>query len=147
VEASATRWTGMAESSAATLSKARESSLDNHVQRLAAHEEALAAPGRQQWEKIAAGQFQHVQALAAVQASLAQQTESLQQIVQATHDVEKLEDALNRNLAALAGAKNFEQTVLGLAAAIHLLNGRLAETAAPPATVHLDTKRRTAKAA
>jgi len=88
-----------------------------------------------------------VQGLAALQSSLAQQAESMERIVQATHDVEKLEDALNRNLAALAGAKNFEQTVLGLAAAIHLLNGRLAESATAPMTVQLESKRRNAKAA
>ena len=88
-----------------------------------------------------------MQNLAALQAAMTQQAETIQQIVQATHDVEKLEDALNRNLAALAGAKNFEQTVLGLAAAIHLLNARLAESATPPATVQLESKRRSAKAA
>ena len=49
--------------------------------------------------------------------------------VEATGEVIRLEDALNRNLTALAGAKHFEQTVISLAAAIHLLNARLAETA------------------
>ena len=39
-----------------------------------------------------------------------------------------MEDALNRNLAALAGAKHFEQTVLSLAAAVNMLSARLAET-------------------
>ena len=48
--------------------------------------------------------------------------------------------------AALAGAKNFEQTVLGLAAAIHLLNGRMVESASA-APVQFESKRRTAKAA
>ena len=71
----------------------------------------------------------------------------MERTVQATHEVEKLEDALNRNLAALAGAKNFEQTVLGLAAAIHLLNARLAEQSTAPLAVQLESKRRTAKAA
>jgi hypothetical protein len=88
-----------------------------------------------------------VESLAAVQTSIAQQTESMERIVQATHEVEKLEDALNRNLAALAGARNFEQTVLGLAAAIHLLNGRLAESATSPVALQLDAKRRNVKAA
>jgi hypothetical protein len=74
-------------------------------------------------------------------------------ILQASGDVEQLQDVLNRNLAALAGAKNFEQTVLGLAAAIHLLNGRMVESVGPlysgstvPA-VQLESKRRTSKAA
>jgi len=41
--------------------------------------------------------------------------------IQAAGEVTRLEDALNRNLAALAGSKNFEETVVSLAAAIHLL--------------------------
>ncbi len=147
IEAAAARWTGMADASAETLSRALEGSLQLHAQRIAANEESIAEQGRRQWEKIAHGQLQHVQSLAAVQASIAEQTESMERIVQATHEVEKLEDALNRNLAALAGAKNFEQTVLGLAAAIHLLNGRLADSATSPLAIQLDSKRRTAKAA
>jgi biopolymer transport protein ExbB/TolQ len=147
IEAAAARWSGMADASAETLTRALDASLQQHAQRLAANEESIADQGRRQWEKIAQGQLQHVQSLAAVQNSITQQTESMERIVQATHEVEKLEDALNRNLAALAGAKNFEQTVLGLAAAIHLLNGRLAESATSPVAVQLDSKRRNAKAA
>jgi biopolymer transport protein ExbB/TolQ len=146
IDAAAERWTGMAEASAANLSRALEESLTLHSQRLAASEEAIAEQSRRQWEKIAAAELQHVQGLAALQAALTQQAESMERTIQATHEVEQLEDALNRNLAALAGAKNFEQTVLGLAAAIHLLNARLAD--APAASVvQLEPKRRTAKAA
>jgi biopolymer transport protein ExbB/TolQ len=147
IDAAAARWNEMADGSAATLTRALEESLQRHAQRLAANEETIAEQGRRQWEKIAQGQREHAQNLAALQNSLTQQAESMERIVQATHDVEKLEDALNRNLNALAGAKNFEQTVLGLAAAIHLLNGRLAESATAPLAVQLDSKRRNAKAA
>jgi DNA repair exonuclease SbcCD ATPase subunit len=153
IEAAADRWTGMADASAETLTRALEESLKLHAERIAANEESIAEHSRRQWEKIAQGQLQHVQSLAAVQKSITEQTESMERIVQATREVEKLEDALNRNLAALAGAKNFEQTVLGLAAAIHLLNGRFAESATAPAgyphsgSVQLDSKRRNAKAA
>ena len=49
-------------------------------------------------------------------------------IVEATGDVMKLETSLNQNLKALAGSKNFEDTVMSLAAAIHLLNMRLGAT-------------------
>ena len=147
IEAAAARWTGMADASAETLTRALAEGLQVHAQRIAANEESIAEQGRRQWEKIAQGQLQHMQSLAAVQASVVQQTESMERIVQATHEVEKLEDALNRNLSALAGAKNFEQTVLGLAAAIHLLNGRLADSATSPLAIQLDSKRRNAKAA
>ncbi len=147
IDAAAARWTGMADSAGASLTRALEESLAHHAKRLAASEEVVAEQGRRQWEKIAQAELQHVQGLAALQAAMVQQAESMERTVQATRDVEQLEDALNRNLAALAGAKNFEQTVLGLAAAIHLLNARLADSPAAPATVQLESKRRTAKAA
>jgi len=129
MEAAATRWSGMADASATNLTRALDESLQHHAQRLAASEETIAAQGRGQWEKVAQGQLQHVQGLAAMQAAMAQQAETLHRVVEATHDVEKLEDALNRNLSALAGAKNFEQTVLGLAAAIHLLTASMEQGA------------------
>ena len=59
----------------------------------------------------------------------------------------KLEEALNRNLAALSGAKNFEQTVMSLAAAIHLLNARLADVPSGAPTVQLDENSGTTQAA
>ena len=121
----------MGDAAAANLTRALDESLKHHAERLAANEETVAEQGRRQWEKIAQAQLQHVQSLAGVQNSLAQQAETMGRILQATGDVEQLQDVLNRNLAALAGAKNFEQTVLGLAAAIHLLNGRMVESASP----------------
>ncbi len=146
MEAAAGRWTEMGNAAAANLTHALDESLKLHAERLAASEESVAERGRRQWEKIAQAQLQHVQSLAGVQNALAQQAETMGRILQATGDVEQLQDVLNRNLAALAGAKNFEQTVLGLAAAIHLLNGRMVESTSAPA-VQLESKRRTSKAA
>ncbi len=147
IDAAAARWTSMADDAASSMTSALDESLQRHAQRLAASEESSGEQNRRQWENIAQAQVQHAQSLNALQNSMVQQAESLERIVQATYEVEKLEDALNRNLAALAGGKNFEQTVLGLAAAIHLLNGRLADSAASPIAVQLESKRRNAKAA
>ncbi len=147
MDAAAARWAEMGDVAAANLTRALDASLKQHAERLAQGEEAVAERGRRQWEKIAQAQLQHVQSLAGVQNSLAQQAETMERILQATDEVEQLQDVLNRNLAALAGAKNFEQTVLGLAAAIHLLNGRMVESTSPPPTVQLESKRRTTKAA
>jgi len=146
MEAAAKRWAEMGDSAAANLTRALDESLKHHAERLAANEETVTEQGRRQWEKVVHAQIQHAQCLASVQNSLAQQAETMGRILQATGDVEQLQDVLNRNLAALAGAKNFEQTVLGLAAAIHLLNGRMVESASVPA-VQLESKRRTSKAA
>jgi hypothetical protein len=60
-----------------------------------------------------------------MQVEASRQTELMNQLVLATGDVVKLEGVLNQNLSALAGSKNFENTVMSLAAAIHLLNTRL----------------------
>jgi len=147
MEAAAGRWTEMGDAAAASLTRALDESLRHHAERLAASEEMVAEQGRRQWEKIALAQLQHVQSLAGMQDSLAQQTETMGRILQATGDVEQLQDVLNRNLSALAGAKNFEQTVLGLAAAIHLLNGRMVEATMAEPAVQLESKRRTTKAA
>ena len=67
--------------------------------------------------------------------------------VQAAAKSVRLEDAFNRNLSALAGAKNFEETVVGLAAAIHLLNARLAEGHGDASAVRLEAPRRNVRAA
>jgi hypothetical protein len=64
-------------------------------------------------------------------------------VVEATGEVIQLETALNENLHSLAGAKNFEDTVMSLAAAIHLLNTRLSgiESAAPRVDLEQKTSR------
>ena len=71
----------------------------------------------------------------------------LQHAVEAAGEVVRLEDALNRNLAALAGAKHFEQTVLSLAAAVNMLSARLAESPSAVLPIRLEPARRTAHAA
>jgi len=83
-------------------------------------------------------------ASARLQSALAQQADVLRQVVQASGEVVRLEDALNRNLAALAGSRHFEQTVLNLAAAVQLLNARLSEL---PQAVRLEPARRATHAA
>jgi biopolymer transport protein ExbB/TolQ len=69
--------------------------------------------------------------------------EVIEQAVAAVGEVARLENALNGNLNALAGAKHFEQTVMSLAAAINLLNARLAEMPAQ-SSIKLDGNRRAA---
>ena len=66
-------------------------------------------------------------ATAALQASVSDQVKILYRTVEATGQIARLEETLNRNLSALAGSKNFEQTVMSLAAAIHLLNARFGQ--------------------
>jgi hypothetical protein len=66
----------------------------------------------------------------------------LGQAVEAAGQVTKLEDALNRNLAALGGAQHFQETQMNLLAAVNLLNARLSELtpAAPRVTLPLPAR-------
>ena len=121
-------------------------STDSLVHRQAELWQSSVDAAAQHWAKMsesAAGQVQA--AMASATGDLARQTGMLQQAIEAAGEVTGLEDALNRNLAALAGAKHFEQTVLSLAAAVNMLSARLADS--PNAPVRLESTRRSAQAA
>jgi hypothetical protein len=148
MEAAAARWlqgsAAVGQEVQQALAPALAAALKDHAQHLAAAEAAAAEQNRRHWEKVAGAHAQNVQALAAVQNG--RQAEILERAIHASGEVARLEDALNRNLTALSGAKHFEQTVLGLAATIHLLNARLAESPAV-ASVQLAPARRASQAA
>lgn len=71
---------------------------------------------------------------------MAEHAELMKQVMQATGDVMQLETALNQNLNSLAGSKNFEDTVMSLSAAIHLLNARLGSNPTDGKQVDLQRK-------
>lgn len=83
---------------------------------------------------------QNASLLAAQQQEILRQSELLAQVANATGDVAKLETVLNRNLETLAGSKNFEDTVMSLAAAIQLLSTRLKQTSG--ASIELPSARK-----
>ncbi|MGA2032672.1 MAG: MotA/TolQ/ExbB proton channel family protein [Thermoguttaceae bacterium] len=151
MEEAAVRWTRTAEATGEQLKKAVAAalaeSLKTHAQQLLAGEAAMADQSRRHWEKLLQSQVQQTEALAALQAGVVQQADVLGRAVAASGEVTRLEHALNQNLSTLAGAKHFEQTVMGLAATIHLLNARLTEAPPALATIELEPKRRNAKAA
>lgn len=97
------------------------------------------------WNEIQQALLQNAEAVTLQQQELVRQGEVLTQVVAATGQVEKLESELNRNLSTLAGAKNFEQTVLSLGAAIQLLNSKLGAVPTPETPkVELKSKRKAA---
>jgi biopolymer transport protein ExbB/TolQ len=151
MDAAAARWTQMANAAGerlqTSLSAALGESLKIHAQHLAAIEQANAERGRQQWDESRQLQLQSMQLTSGLQTELGRQADVLHRAVEAAGEVTRLEDALNHNLTALAGAKHFEQTVMSLAAALNLLGARLAETPASAAPIKLETQRRTAQAA
>lgn len=68
---------------------------------------------------------------------LADQTELLERVVDATRDVTDLERSLDANLSALTATGRFDETLATLAAAVQLLAGRAADTAQEPRRVDL----------
>lgn len=151
MEAASARWTQIAGAAGKHLQKALAGALAEglaaHGRQLAAIEQSAAERNRRHWDQVQRTQVENTQAMASLQAAVAAQADVLGRAVEATGEVARLEEALNRNLATLAGAKHFEQTVISLAAAIHLLNARLAGTPADTPPVQLDTTRRTTQAA
>lgn len=151
MEAASARWTKTADAAGeqlrTALSGALAESLEIHGRQLATIEQLTAEQNCRHWDQVQRTQVQNTQAMASLQAAMAAQADVLGRAVEAAGEVTRLEDVLNRNLATLAGAKHFEQTVMSLAAAIHLLNARLAETPADAAPIKLDPNRGETQAA
>lgn len=106
-------------------------SVEEHSAKLLRTEQTVLEQSKQGWEKLHGELQQQSQRAAAQSAELNRHGEVLLEVLRATGDVVKLEQSLNANLAALAGSKNFEETVMSLSAAIHLLTARLGRTEAP----------------
>lgn len=135
-----------------TLADALGGSLERHAQVLAQSEQQISDQANRQWEARQGALTETAQTMHHQQLELSQlwqtalletaQTMHGQQLemqrhaqlitraIEATGEVLKLEQALNQNLKSLAGARHFEETVMSLAAAIHLLNARLGSSVA-----------------
>jgi len=119
-----------------TLATAMRESAEAHAHVLAKAEQHLLADTKENIKHLAAalegnikqtvmamdGGVQRVQAL---QEGMIRQAEVFKEVVNATGQVARLEEQLNQNLATLAGARHFEETVNSLGAVIHLLNTKL----------------------
>jgi biopolymer transport protein ExbB/TolQ len=151
IDSAAKRWTSLADEAESRLGKAlaialREG-LQSHAATVLAAEQQAAERNQKHWGEVQVALVRSAETILALQQELRQQTEILGRTVEATGQVAKLEETLNRNLSALAGAKNFEETVMSLAAAIHLLNVRLEELPGHRSDVKLQPKRSSGQAA
>ncbi|MFV2066271.1 MAG: MotA/TolQ/ExbB proton channel family protein, partial [Pirellulales bacterium] len=111
----------------ASLASALQQGLERHAAAITNSATTLADENRQHMSEIGRTFASSAQAVASQQAELVHQAEVLCQVVEATGQVRQLEAALNDNLSALAGSRNFEETVMSLAAAIQLLRARLGD--------------------
>jgi biopolymer transport protein ExbB/TolQ len=132
IDAAQEKWSQSSRESAdqvrSGLSAALEQSLQSFSQRLAQTESVASDQVRQRWEQWQTALSNNARMMQTQQQEISRQSELMARIVEATGDVMKLESSLNQNLQALAGSQNFEDTVMSLAAAIHLLNTRLGAT-------------------
>ena len=135
MDAAAARWNEMAASAGqqleTSLANALAQSLATHAEKLTASAEATAEQNRRNWSRLQQTVADGTQAIKAQQSELARQAEILLRVVEATGHITRLEEQLNRNLSALAGAQHFEETLLNLAGTVNLLNARLGHVAAP----------------
>lgn len=121
--------------------------LENALQRtLVSHTQQVAELDREAAQRsqalvkeianLAHGQRQigqdHQAVLAEMTASLASCVDALARLQQDGGQLLRLQDTLQQNLSALAGAGAFEQAVHSLTAVVHLLNARLASPASLP---------------
>ena len=123
------------------LSTSLERSLTQHAAHMAKIEQASSDAVQHRWEQWQTVLSDNARLLHAQQQELTRQGELMTRAIEASSDVIKLENALNNNLEALAGSRNFEDTVMSLSAAIHLLNVRLGKSD----TQHVDLTNTQAK--
>lgn len=109
-----------------TLAASLAQGLEAHAARLAASAEWQTEQNHCFWNQFQAALGESVRDVRTLQSDLVKQGQVLRDVLAAMGQLTGLEDALNRNLAALAGSQNFEETLLNLAATINLLNARLA---------------------
>jgi biopolymer transport protein ExbB/TolQ len=123
------QWTRVSRSSTEQMQTALGAALNQSLGQLASQlakcEQNSTEQLAQRWEQWQTVLSQNARLLHAQQQEMVKQSELMTQAIRAAGDVVQLERALNENLSALAGAKNFEDTVMSLAAAIHLLTTRL----------------------
>lgn len=115
-----------------------ESGLAEHARQITQLHQGSQQQAQQWWQQFHQQMDQHQQLIERQQKELAHQGQIMLQVVQATGQVVQLEQALNENLKALAGAKNFEDTVMSLAAAVHLLSSRIGRPGAKSHSVQID---------
>ena len=120
------------------VSAALKDSMSTHTDNLLKLEDAAGERAASQWQKLQNSANETIREVRSQQAELTKHGEITLQVLQATGDIMNLEKALNQNLRALSGAKNFEDTVMSLSAAIQLLSSRLGKPLAKENQVQLD---------
>ena len=129
------------------LSDALQKSVRDHAAQLTQNVEKTHERTERTWERLLQALSENAQVIHAQQSEMAKQGDVMLKVVRASGDIVQLEHSLNKNLQALAGSKNFEDTVMSLSAAIHLLSTRLNDDTSKVPPVALETSAREERAA
>ena len=121
------RWSGLVQQATATIGTGLDTAMGGSAEHMAQVEHDADDRVGQRWKQWQTLLSDNARMSQAQQQEMSRQSEMMARVVEATGDVIKLETVLNDNLKQLSGARNFEDTVMSLAAAIHLLNTRLGE--------------------
>ena len=132
IDAAHQRWSETATSAQKQLETALAGALNvglaAHARQISAAGAAAAEQSQKHWGHVQESFDKSAQTMATQQSALAKQGDLLLKAIEGTGQVARLEESLNRNLAALAGGHNFEEAIESLAAVIHLLNARLSHS-------------------
>lgn len=124
------KWSHLLSASGTQVREALTESLEQAIERLADRLERVDQQAddkmNARWEQWQTALSSNARQIHAQQTEMVRQGDIMSKVLDATGDVIQLERALNENLQALAGAHNFEETVMSLSAAIHLLNSKVA---------------------
>lgn len=133
-------WLGLTRQTGTTvreaLSDAIAEGMSSYAEQLGKIEEESSRRARQRWEQWQTVLSDNARTLHAQQQEMTKQTQLLEQVLSRAGEVTTLEHTLSENLQALRQAGNFDEALMSLSAAIHLLNVRLngAATALDAAT-------------
>ena len=115
-----------------SLSRSIETAMQSHADTMAQVEEQSSLQVAKRWEAWQHTLSENAKVLHAQQVEMARQGELLSRTLEATSNVIQLETALNNNLEALSSSKDFEELVMSLSAAIHLLTARMGKNLDTP---------------
>ena len=107
------------------LTHALERVLQRHVADLSDVLDASRHQSEKLWEALDVRLDEHADRMERQQRALSQQGEVMTRAIQSAGEIASLERSLNENMVALDGAKNLEETLMNLSAAVHMLNSRL----------------------
>ncbi len=145
------RWSSLATVAREQTEAALSTALAHGTQQLAAQvaiaAQATAEVNHKHWSQVQRALGEQVDAARGQQTELVRQGEVLLRVLEATGQIARLEECLNRNLAALSGTRNLEETLVSLSAAANLLTARLAGGHATAASVELRPRRAPERAA